>query len=111
MAGDKLGAMAHPGDETLHRLSLGRLSTAESLHVQRHIFKCADCLKRLIEVELMVALTGPEVPSRGLPPANTRKPLFIRHDTADGFIYSRVERRGSTWLARHWGKQLQGQRE
>jgi hypothetical protein len=35
----------------------------------------------------------------------------MRHDTADGFIYSRVERQGHKWIARHWGDQLHGQRE
>jgi hypothetical protein len=33
------------------------------------------------------------------------------HDTADGFIYARTERKGRKWLARHWGEQLHGARE
>ena len=41
----------------------------------------------------------------------TRKPLAFIHDTADGLIYSKVERRGRKWIARHWGDQLDGIRE
>jgi hypothetical protein len=37
-----------------------------------------------------------------------RKPLFIVHDTSDGFIYSCAERRGRKWFARHWGEELDG---
>jgi hypothetical protein len=39
---------------------------------------------------------------------STRKPLSFVHDTADGFVYSKIERRGREWIARHWGDQLDG---
>jgi hypothetical protein len=102
----------HPADERLQALTLGTLTTAESIRVQRHIFNCPDCLKRLIAIGFAVALKDAEgrAGSRSAKP-DMRKPLFIRHDTADGFIYSRVEKRGQKWFALHWGEQLQGQRE
>ena len=36
------------------------------------------------------------------------KPLFFVHDTSDGMVYSRAQRHGRKWLARHWGDQLDG---
>jgi hypothetical protein len=36
------------------------------------------------------------------------KPVSTRHDTADGFIYLRVERKGRRWTERHWGDELSG---
>ena len=41
--------------------------------------------------------------------SGSRSSLF--HDTADRFIYALTERKCRKWIARHWGKQLQGGRE
>jgi anti-sigma factor RsiW len=103
--------MAHPAYETLQALTRGTLTTAQSLRAQRHIFQCPDCLKRLIEIEMLLALEDAQAAPHELPKPDMRKPQYIRHDTADGFIYSRVERRGRKWLARHWGERLEGQYE
>jgi hypothetical protein len=89
---------------------LGRLATADSIRVQRHLLNCATCLRRLVEVEVLLAEVERIAGSRR-PTPNLRKPLFIVHDTADGFIYSRAERRGRKWYAKHWGEQLDGGRE
>jgi hypothetical protein len=77
---------------------------------QRHLFKCGPCLKRLLEIEYKLALEEALL-GGGSPIPDKRKPLFIVHDTGDGFIYSRAEKTGGKWFARHWGKQLQGGRE
>jgi hypothetical protein len=47
----------------------------------------------------------------GSPVAEKRKPLFIVHDTDDGFIYSKTERRGRRWFACRWDEELDGGRE
>jgi hypothetical protein len=100
---------AHIPEIAIERLALGTLSRAKSLRVQRHLLACGPCLRRLVEVEGQLAEKG-LVYARVLVPG-LRKPLHIVHDTADGFIYSRAERRGRKWLARHWGTQLDGGRE
>jgi hypothetical protein len=100
----------HVPNRDIERLALGRLTTAESLRVQRHLFKCGDCLKHLLALEIMLA-EKELLDGGGAPVPDPRKPLFIVHDTGDGFIYSKAERRGRKWFARHWGQQLDGGRE
>jgi hypothetical protein len=102
----------HVDEDQLQRFALGRLSTSESLRIQRHLFNCKPCLKRLVELEYKLGLQEKTGTGRAAVSApHRRKPLFIRHDTADGFIYCRVERYGRRWVARHWGDQLAGARE
>ena len=103
--------MAHPGDQALQDLALGKLTTAESLRLQKHIFDCPDCLQRLIKTEMDLMLADAFAESRHTATPHPRKPLFVRHDTADGFIYCRVKKRGRKWFALHWGDQLNGQQE
>lgn len=78
-----------------------RLTTVEWVRVQRQLFKCGDWLKRLLAVEVLLAEIE-LVPGDGSLVPNKRKPLFIVHDTSDGFIYSQTERRGRKWFARQW---------
>jgi hypothetical protein len=106
--GATLAGVVHVVDDVLEALTLGRLTTAESLRIQKHIFGCPACLKRLIAVEVELSIGDAHNPPRSLR-ADMTKPLFMRHDTADGFIYSRIEKHGDKWLERHWGEQLQGQ--
>jgi hypothetical protein len=110
LSGATLAGVNHPGDEALRALTLGKLTTADSLRVQKHAYDCRDCLRRLIEVETLLAIADDESPPYRLMP-DMAKPLSMRHDTADGFIFSRVERCGKKWLERHWGDQLQGEHE
>ena len=100
--------MRHVTEPQIGKLALGKLPTDESIQVQRHISKCPECLQRLIEITLIQELqrAGPKPPCV----ATTRKPLSFAHDTADGFIYSTVERCGRKWIGRHWGDQLDGMR-
>src|SRR3954465_866570 len=100
----------HVSETDIESLALGRLATADSIRVQRHLFKCGDCLKRLLALEILFAQKELLDGDRS-PPPDPRKPLFVVHDTGDGFIYSKTERRGRKWLARHWGEHLNGGRE
>jgi hypothetical protein len=84
---------------------MGRMPTAESTRVQRHLFRCGPWLHRLIEVEVKLDVMDLIQPDRS-PVPDKRKPLYITHYTGDGFLYSRAERRGHKWIARHWGEQL-----
>jgi hypothetical protein len=49
-------AVDHFADETIAGLTLGTLTTAESLRVQRRIYNCPDCLKRLIATTMAQAI-------------------------------------------------------
>jgi hypothetical protein len=46
----------HVSESDVERLALGRLTTPESLRVQRHLYECGPCLKRLIEIEYQLTL-------------------------------------------------------
>ena len=92
----------------MENLALGKLPTHESIQVQRHIYACPNCLRRLIEITYVQESAGLRPKPLCVP--TTRKPLSFTHDTADGFICSRVERCGRKWAARHWGDQLNGMR-
>lgn len=101
--------MSHAiSDEQIENLATGKLTTHDSIHVQRHIYECPDCLRRLIEITYVQELEG--AGPKPLCAPSTRKPSSFVHDTADGFVYSKVERRGRKWIARHWGDQLDGMR-
>src|ERR1051325_870004 len=93
-------------DERIRNLAFGRLSRSESISVQRHIIECPDCLRRLTKI---AANQQTQASNRNpLCVRTARKPLYFVHDTADGFIYSKVERRGRKWWGAHWGDQLDG---
>jgi hypothetical protein len=95
-------------EEQIRNLALGKLTTHESIQVQRHIFNCPDCLRKLIEITFLQEMNGQGPKPLVVP--STRTPLCFVHDTADGMIYSKVERRGRKWMGRHWGDQLDGMR-
>ena len=78
-------AVAHPTDERLQALYLGKLKTVDSVRLQRHLFRCGPCLERLIRFEFLLAVSDVAGGGPRSPEYDHRKPLFIRHDTADGF--------------------------
>ena len=47
---------SHYSAEAIERLALERLTTAELIRAQRHLFNCGDCLKHLLEIEYKLAL-------------------------------------------------------
>jgi len=99
----------HASEDEIENLALGRLATADSIRVQRHLYKCGHCLRRLIRTAVILAQEG--LAHEPDPTADRRKPLFLVHDTADGLIYLRTERQGPRWIARLWGGQFQGARK
>jgi hypothetical protein len=99
----------HVPENDLKQLALGTLLATDAVRVQQHIFKCAPCLRRLIRIEVLLARL--EMLVDILPRTRRNRPVFIVHDTADGLIYSKTEKEGRKWIARHWGDQLQGRRE
>lgn len=89
--------MSHAiSEQQIEDLAFGKLPTHKSIQVQRHIYECPDCLRRLIEITYIRELQGLGPKPLCLP--KTRKLLSFVHDTADGFIYSKVERRGRECL-------------
>ena len=48
----------HGSDESLESLAADRLSSADAVEVQRHCFECSDCLLRLIEITVDMAVAG-----------------------------------------------------
>jgi hypothetical protein len=98
---------AHIPDSSINALALGTLSRGESLRVQRHLYKCKSCLLRLIEIEAELRTQDRSKPGQ-TPVKDQSKPLYIVHDTAGGPIHSRAQLSGGKWLARHWGRRLDG---
>ena len=101
---------SHVSDGRLEDLALGKLPTLTSIRTQRHIYNCTPCLQRLVQITFALAARGLGSGPAITDGAHKGKPLFFVHDTADGFIYSRTEKRGSQWEAHHWGDQLAGGR-
>ena len=98
----------HLSENMIAKLALGRLPVADSIRVQRHLFNCRACLRQLIKIEFALPHSDfITCHSR----VNTPRPLFIMHDTADGFVYCQtVKLANGKWVARNWGDQLQGAR-
>jgi hypothetical protein len=92
------------------RLARGRLRREESVRVKRHIYTCSECLRLLIDIEYKLAVEEAIVGTRA-PVPDEQEPLFIVHDTGDGLVYSRAEQKGGKWIARHWGRELNGATE
>jgi hypothetical protein len=93
----------HPSNDALEKFSLGLLTVTDSCRVQRHLFRCGSCLKRLIAIETK---DGKPAGKKAIPPADT--PLSFTHDTADGPFHSQAEPYLGIWRARHWGHTLMG---
>jgi hypothetical protein len=72
--------------------------------------KCGDCVKRLLAQEILLAQKE-LLDGDGSSVWDVCKPVFIVHDTGDGFIYSKAERRGRKSWARRWCDTLDGGRE
>ena len=45
-------------DDQIEDLALGKLPTPKSIEVQRRIYECPECLKRLIEITYIQELAG-----------------------------------------------------
>lgn len=96
----------HPAAGELDSLSLGLLKRADSCRLQRHLYKCASCLERLVAIETAAGRT----PRQLQPAPTTNTPVAFIHDTADGPFHSQSEPYLGIWRGRHWGKRLYGMR-
>ena len=81
---------AHESGEDLECYSLGRLAPSRAAAVERHLLICQRCLAKLNAIE----------------------PYNFVHYTSDGPFYSRITKlRTGTFIARHWGRSLEGGKE
>jgi hypothetical protein len=87
MEGNQQG---HPSAEDLENYSLGRLPASRISGFEEHLFICQRCRSRLNAIE----------------------PYNFVHYTNDGPFYSRITGlRNRKFLARHWGRSLEGGKE
>jgi hypothetical protein len=81
---------AHESGEDLASYSLGRLAPSRAAAVERHLLICQRCRAKLNAIE----------------------PYNFVHYTSDGPFYSRITKlRTGTFIARHWGRSLEGGKE
>ena len=81
---------AHESGEDLESYSLGRLAPSRAAAVERHLLICQRCRAKLNAIE----------------------PYNFVHYTSDGPFYSRITKlRTGTFIARHWGRSLEGGKE
>lgn len=89
----------HLTDEELIKYALRSL--ANTVRLQQHLFKCGDCLRRLVELEATVLADRLARTPEMIQLAD--RPLFICHETAEGMVYCRAEKCGHGWRAHRWG--------
>jgi hypothetical protein len=80
----------HQSGEDLESYSLGRLPPSRSAAFEQHLLICERCRAKLTAIE----------------------PYNFVHYTGDGPFYSRITKLGTgNFLARHWGRSLEGGKE
>jgi len=80
----------HQSGEDLESYSLGKLAPSRTAALERHLLICQRCRAKLNAIE----------------------PYNFVHYTSDGRFYSRVTKlRTGTFIARHWGRSLEGGKE
>jgi len=80
----------HQSGERLESYSLGKLAPSLTAAFERHILICPGCRAMLKAIE----------------------PYNFVHYTSDGPFYSRITKlRAGTFLARHWGRNVEGGKE
>ena len=76
----------------------GRIRLTNRL--EEHLLLCSHCRTRLEDTEVFI---------RAFREALLRQPINLVHETKNGPIYLRVTPlRNGRWLARHWGRRLDG---
>lgn len=80
----------HQSGERLENYSLGRLAPFLTAAFERHLLVCQRCRAKLKAIE----------------------PYNFVHYTSDGPFYSRITKlRTGAFIARHWGRSLEGGKE
>jgi hypothetical protein len=81
---------AHQSREDVESYSLGRLAASRAAALERHLLICQRCRAKLNAIE----------------------PYNFVHYTSDGPFYSRITKlRTGSFIARHWGRSLEGGKE
>jgi len=90
----------HVSERALEEYASGRFQEPEAARLENHLAVCITCRRRLREEKAF---------GRAVRRALLREPLNIRHETADGPIHLEVAPAADGgWLARHWGRELDG---
>lgn len=102
-----LGSMVqavHPASDELKAYSFGLLSDADSCKIEEHLLTCVLCQQE-------TAFMDQEGVRRAAASAQSFKPLRSIHITEDGPIFGAIHcTNDGRWVARHWGRQLDGGR-
>jgi hypothetical protein len=96
----------HPPSDELEAYSLGLAADADLEEVEEHLLICERCQNEL-------ALTDRSVPEmkKALASPQTGRRLRSFHITEDGPVFGAMHRGADgKWVARHWGRQLDGGR-
>ncbi len=90
----------HVSDKELAEYSFGRLPAADAERVSAHLAVCTLCRRKLRAERAF---------QRAVRRALLAGPISAVHATKDGPIHLQVTRTArGTWLARHWGRELDG---
>jgi hypothetical protein len=96
----------HPSSDEMEAYSLGLSSDADLEIVEEHLLVCERCQNEL-------ALTDQYIRAmkRALASPQTGRRLRSIHITEDGPVFGAMHRGAhGKWIARHWGRQLEGGR-
>ena len=96
----------HPSSEELEAYSLGMSSEADLERAEEHLLICERCQDELALTDQYVQAMKKATAS----PVSGRR-LRSVHITEDGPIFGSMHSKADgKWLARHWGRQLDGGR-
>lgn len=97
---------AHPSSVDLEAYSLGRASDAGLQNVEEHLLTCERCQNELALTDQYIQAMKKVLAS----PSGVRR-LRSVHITEDGPIFGAIHlQTNGKWMARHWGRQLDGGR-
>ncbi len=94
----------HPLPDVLEDYALGRTSESAAEKVEIHLLYCGRCQDELSRTEEYIRAMKSAAAEAG--PVRRLRSL---HFTSDGPIFGAIHPLpNGKWMARHWGKQLQG---
>ena len=96
----------HPSSDELEAYALGTSSDADLDKVEEHLLFCERCQNELALADIYVAAM-----KNAIAVFTTMKRLRSIHITDEGPIFGAVRPApGGKWVARHWGRDLDGSR-
>jgi hypothetical protein len=97
---------AHPSAEDLEVYAMGRSLDVDIERIQTHLLICDRCQMELAQSDHYIRAV-----KCGAALLEATRQFRSVHFTEDGLIFGAShERADGKWVARHWGKQLQGMR-